>query len=45
LPACAQSRYWFAGRVVHGYSVKTGLIGETSLANSLLDMYSNCSDW
>lgn len=45
LPACAQSRYWFAGRVVHGYSVKTGLIGETSLANALLDMYSNCSDW
>jgi pentatricopeptide repeat protein len=45
LPACAQSLYWFAGRVVHGYLVKTGLIGETSLANALLDMYSNCSDW
>uniref|UniRef100_A0A0A9D618 DYW domain-containing protein n=1 Tax=Arundo donax TaxID=35708 RepID=A0A0A9D618_ARUDO len=45
LPACAQSRYWFVGWVVHGYSVKTGLIGETSLANALLDMYSNCSDW
>ncbi|VAH74312.1 unnamed protein product [Triticum turgidum subsp. durum] len=45
LPACAQLRHWFLGRVVHGYSVKTGLIGETSLANVLLDMYSNCSDW
>jgi pentatricopeptide repeat protein len=45
LPACAQSRYWFVGRVVHGYLVKTVLIGETSLANALLDMYSNCSDW
>ncbi|XP_020187984.1 pentatricopeptide repeat-containing protein DOT4, chloroplastic [Aegilops tauschii subsp. strangulata] len=45
LPACAQLRHWFLGIVVHGYSVKTGLIGETSLANVLLDMYSNCSDW
>uniref|UniRef100_A0ACD5VW29 Uncharacterized protein n=1 Tax=Avena sativa TaxID=4498 RepID=A0ACD5VW29_AVESA len=45
LPACAQLCHWFLGRVVHGYSVKTGLIGETSLANVLLDMYSNCSDW
>ncbi|XP_066330956.1 pentatricopeptide repeat-containing protein DOT4, chloroplastic [Miscanthus floridulus] len=45
LPACARSRYWFVGRVVHGYSIKTGLIEETSLANALLDMYSNCSDW
>ncbi|CAM0880303.1 unnamed protein product [Alopecurus aequalis] len=45
LPACAQLRHWFLGRVVHGYSVKTGFIGETSLANVLLDMYSNCSDW
>lgn len=45
LPACAQLHHWFLGRVVHGYSVKTGLIGETSLSNVLLDMYSNCSDW
>ncbi|KAL6646199.1 hypothetical protein ACP70R_017807 [Stipagrostis hirtigluma subsp. patula] len=45
LPACAQSCYWFVGSVVHGYSVKTGLVGETSLANTLLDMYSNLSDW
>ncbi|PUZ52277.1 hypothetical protein GQ55_6G257400 [Panicum hallii var. hallii] len=45
LPACSQSRYWFLGRGLHGYSVKTGLIGETSLANALIDMYSNCSDW
>ncbi|KAL5683386.1 hypothetical protein ACJX0J_009771, partial [Zea mays] len=30
----------FIRMVVHGYSVKTGLIGETSLANSLLDIYS-----
>ncbi|KAE8816924.1 pentatricopeptide repeat-containing protein DOT4, chloroplastic [Hordeum vulgare] len=45
LPACAQLRHWFLGRVVHGYSVKTGLVSETSLANVLLDMYSNCSDW
>ncbi|CAL5005225.1 unnamed protein product [Urochloa decumbens] len=45
VPACSQSRYWFLGRGLHGYSVKTGLIGEVSLANALLDMYSNCSDW
>ncbi|KAF7021732.1 hypothetical protein CFC21_034627 [Triticum aestivum] len=45
LPACAQLHHWFLGRVVHGYSVKTGLVSETSLANVLLDMYSNCSDW
>ncbi|KAL5681965.1 hypothetical protein ACJX0J_008350, partial [Zea mays] len=30
----------FIRMVVHGYSVKTGLIGETSLANALLDIYS-----
>ncbi|WVZ92144.1 hypothetical protein U9M48_038231 [Paspalum notatum var. saurae] len=45
LPACSLSCYQFVGRVIHGYSVKTGLIGETSQANALLDMYSNCSDW
>ncbi|GJN04019.1 hypothetical protein PR202_ga21526 [Eleusine coracana subsp. coracana] len=45
LPSCTQSQCWFLGRTVHGYSVKTGLVGETSLANTLLDMYSNCSDW
>lgn len=45
LPACSQSCYWFLGRGLHGYSVKTGLVGEISLANALLDMYSNCSDW
>nr|XP_034601348.1 pentatricopeptide repeat-containing protein DOT4, chloroplastic-like [Setaria viridis] len=37
--------YAKAGRGLHGYSVKTGLVGEISLANALLDMYSNCSDW
>jgi pentatricopeptide repeat protein len=40
-----QSHHWFVGRAVHGYSVKAGLVGKTSLANTLLDMYSNCSDW
>lgn len=45
LPACAELHLLFLGRVVHGYSVKTGFISQTSLANVLLDMYSNCSDW
>ncbi|TVU05085.1 hypothetical protein EJB05_48236, partial [Eragrostis curvula] len=45
LPSCTQSNNWFVGRVLHGFSVKTGLVGETPLANTLLDMYSNCSDW
>ncbi|KAL5227229.1 hypothetical protein ABZP36_015494 [Zizania latifolia] len=45
LPACTQLHYSFIGRVVHGYSVRTGLIDETSFGNALLDMYSNCSDW
>ncbi|XP_015621748.1 pentatricopeptide repeat-containing protein DOT4, chloroplastic [Oryza sativa Japonica Group] len=45
MPACVQSHYSFIGGVVHGYSVRTGLISETSLGNALLDMYSNCSDW
>ncbi|KAF8653736.1 hypothetical protein HU200_061849 [Digitaria exilis] len=45
LPACGQPCYCFFGRWLHGYSVKTGLIGETSIANAVLDMYSNCSDW
>ncbi|KAL6900888.1 hypothetical protein ACP4OV_005564 [Aristida adscensionis] len=45
LPACAQSCHSFIGSVIHGYSVKTGLAEQTPLANTLLDMYSNWSDW
>ncbi|OAY84423.1 Pentatricopeptide repeat-containing protein DOT4, chloroplastic [Ananas comosus] len=44
LPACAELGYLLIGRVIHGYSTKAGLANELSLSNSLIDMYSKCSN-
>lgn len=44
LPACAELGYISIGRAIHAYSIKSGLILELQLCNSLIDMYSKCSN-
>lgn len=44
LPACAELGYISIGRAIHAYSIKSGLILELQLCNSLMDMYSKCSN-
>jgi pentatricopeptide repeat protein len=44
LPACAQLGYISIGRAIHAYCIKSGLILELQLCNSLMDMYSKCSN-
>ncbi|XP_077251110.1 pentatricopeptide repeat-containing protein DOT4, chloroplastic-like [Tasmannia lanceolata] len=44
LPACAEMGDLRLGKVIHGYAIKVGFDKEMTFSNSLLDMYSKCSN-
>ncbi|KAL9233462.1 hypothetical protein vseg_008460 [Gypsophila vaccaria] len=43
LKACKGMRCYFRGVLVHGFAVKTGLVGSIYVDNSLIDVYATCS--
>lgn len=44
LVACANARDLWRGRQVHGFALTKGYLAETSLQNSLVDMYAKCGE-